>query len=113
MSRSEDAEETRRKMQQRISELQEQFGQAQQRLITVEKSRNRVQAEVEDARVDADRNNQYAQSLQKKQENFDKIIEDWKRKCDDLHGEFEASQREARNLNGEVIFLIYFQNSLR
>lgn len=108
LSKSEEAEETRRKMTSRVQELQEQLDQTHARIATVEKVRQRLQAELEDAQVDADRANQYAQQLEKKQKSFDKVIDEWKRKCDDLHIELESSQREARNLSTEVKFKLYF-----
>lgn len=102
LNKSEEAEETRRKMQARVQELQEQLDQTVARVATVDKVRQRLQSELEDAQVDADRANQYAQQLEKKQKSFDKVIDEWKRKCDDLHIELESSQREARNLSTEV-----------
>lgn len=86
----------------RIQELQEAVEAANQRVVAVEKSRQRAQAELEDAQVEADRANSYASAMEKKQKGFDKIVDDWKRKCDDLAAELDASQRENRNLSTEV-----------
>lgn len=49
--------------------------------------------------------NAYAQQLEKKQKGFDKVIDEWKRKCDDLHAELDACQREARNAATDVFRL--------
>jgi len=49
-----------------------------------------------------------ASQLEKKQKGFDKVVEEWKHKCDDIHAELDASQRENRNLSTEVPFLRYF-----
>jgi myosin heavy chain 6/7 len=46
-----------------------------------------------------------ANSLEKKQKGFDKIIDEWKRKCDSLAGELEASQRDTRNASTEAFRL--------
>ena len=42
------------------------------------------------------RANQIANSLEKKQKGFDKVIDEWKRKCEALVAEVEQSQRETR-----------------
>uniref|UniRef100_A0A914RNG0 Myosin tail domain-containing protein n=1 Tax=Parascaris equorum TaxID=6256 RepID=A0A914RNG0_PAREQ len=49
--------------------------------------------------------NSMANSLDKKQKGFDKIIEEWKRKCDSLVQELEASQRDTRNAATEAFRL--------
>ncbi len=46
-----------------------------------------------------------ASSLEKKQKGFDKIIDEWKRKCDSLVLELEASQRETRTVATEAFKL--------
>lgn len=46
--------------------------------------------------------NSYAQSLEKKQKGFDKVIDEWKKKCSDLAAELDNSQRDARNFSTEV-----------
>lgn len=41
-------------------------------------------------------------TLEKKQKAFDKIVEDWKKKTDDIQREVDAANRDARNTNTEV-----------
>ncbi len=125
MSRGDELEEAKRKLQARVTEMQEQLGAANQRVGSMEKGRMRLQAELEDSQVDADRvcgdfgpleeyrkknvrnfqANSWAQSLEKKQKGFDKITEEWKRKCDAVAAELDASQRDCRNLSTEVFKL--------
>lgn len=45
--------------------------------------------------------------LEKKQKGFDKIVEEWKHKCDDIHAELDASQRENRSLSTEVSLSLF------
>lgn len=45
--------------------------------------------------------------LEKKQKNFDKIIDEWKHKVDDLKSELEASQRDNRSLATEVLYCYF------
>lgn len=52
--------------------------------------------------MDVERAAAYAAALEKKQKAFDRIIEEWKKKCDDLSAELEAAQRDNRNLSTEL-----------
>ncbi|KAK5972438.1 MYOsin heavy chain structural protein, partial [Trichostrongylus colubriformis] len=96
MSRAEELEEARRKLANKVQEVQEQLESANQKISSLEKTRQRLVHELEDAQVDADRANAVASSLEKKQKGFDKIIEEWRRKCEALVQEVEASQRDTR-----------------
>ena len=44
-------------------------------------------------------------SLEKRQKGFDKIIDDWKTKCDRVAADLETSMRDSRNLSTEVFKL--------
>uniref|UniRef100_A0A0R3RFG9 Myosin head n=1 Tax=Elaeophora elaphi TaxID=1147741 RepID=A0A0R3RFG9_9BILA len=105
MSRSEEVEEARRKLQTKVQEMQEALDAANNRISSLEKARLRLAQELEDAQMDAEKANNFANSLDKKQKAFDKTIEEWKRKCDLLAQELEASQREIRNGATEVFRL--------
>lgn len=52
--------------------------------------------------VDVERTAAYAAALEKKQKTFDRIIEEWKKKTDDLAAELDAAQRDNRNLATEL-----------
>ncbi|VBB30087.1 unnamed protein product [Acanthocheilonema viteae] len=105
MNRSEELEEARQKLQAKVQEMQQALDAANNRINSLEKARLRLAHELEDAQMDADRANSFANSLEKKQKAFDKTIEEWKRKCDLLTQELEASQREARNGASEIFRL--------
>ncbi|VDK63901.1 unnamed protein product [Onchocerca ochengi] len=105
MSRSEKLEEARRKLQTKVQEMQEALDAANNRINSLEKTRLQLTHELEDAQMDADKANNFANSLDKKQKTFDKTIEEWKRKCDVITQELEASQRETRNGATEVFRL--------
>lgn len=102
INRAEELEDARRKLQSKLQEMQEQLEAANNRALAVEKAKQRVQQELEDAQVDADRANTLANSLDKKQKGFDKIVDEWKRKCDALAAELDASQRDTRNASTEM-----------
>jgi len=68
--------------------------------------------DLDDAQVDVERAAAYAAALEKKQKGFDKIIDDWRRKCDDMAAELDASQRDARNLATDLFKAKTIQDEL-
>ena len=46
-----------------------------------------------------------ASAMDKKQKQFDKLINEWKQKCEDITIELEASQKEARHYSTELFKL--------
>ena len=46
-----------------------------------------------------------ASAMDKKQKQFDKLINDWKQKCEDITVELEVSQKEARHYSTELFKL--------
>ncbi len=68
----------------------------------LEKTKQRLQVEVEDLMVDVEKANANAMSMEKRQKQFDKLIQEWKQKCEDISVELEMSQREARLYSSEL-----------
>lgn len=52
---------------------------------------------LDDAQVDVERANSLVSQIERKQKGFDQIINEWKKKTDDLSAELDAAQRDARN----------------
>jgi predicted nuclease with TOPRIM domain len=48
---------------------------------------------------------QDASAMDKKQKQFDKLINEWKQKCEDISTELETSQKEARHFSTELFKL--------
>ena len=46
-----------------------------------------------------------ASMMDKKQRQFDKLISEWKQKCEDISMELEASQKESRQYSTELFKL--------
>ncbi|CAD5223229.1 unnamed protein product [Bursaphelenchus okinawaensis] len=105
VTRAEEIEEAKRKMNQKLMEIQEEVEQANQRIASGDKARHRLQQELEDAQLDAERANTLAATLEKKQKNFDKVVDEWKLKCDALSNELEAAQRDQRAAQTEAFRL--------
>uniref|UniRef100_A0AC35UIR9 Myosin motor domain-containing protein n=1 Tax=Rhabditophanes sp. KR3021 TaxID=114890 RepID=A0AC35UIR9_9BILA len=102
MSRSEELEEAKRRLQAKVTEMTEALENAHQKIGSLEKNRGRLIQELEDAQVDGERANSIAASLEKKQKGFDRVIDEWKRKCDAISAELEVCQREFRNASTEA-----------
>lgn len=43
--------------------------------------------------------------MEKKQKQFDKLISEWKQKCEDISVELEHSQKESRSFSSELFKL--------
>ncbi|KAK6027930.1 myosin head, partial [Ostertagia ostertagi] len=102
---SDELEELKRKQMARVMDLQEALSAAQNKVISLEKAKARLLQDTEDARSDVDRHLTVIASLEKKQKAFDKIVEDWKRKVDDIQKEIDATTRDSRNTSTEVFKL--------
>uniref|UniRef100_A0A8C0DEB4 Myosin-16 n=1 Tax=Balaenoptera musculus TaxID=9771 RepID=A0A8C0DEB4_BALMU len=96
IQRTEELEETKRKLATRLQEAKETAEAAQARATSLEKNRQRLQAEVEDLTIDLEKANAAAAALDKRQRVFDKMLAEWQRKREELQAEADASQKECR-----------------
>ncbi|KAE9549706.1 hypothetical protein FO519_007082 [Halicephalobus sp. NKZ332] len=106
-------EEEKRHRINRKLELQDSLNEINNKLITVEKQNSRLMSEAEDARSDVERNRAVINQLEKKQNSFDKIIDEWKKQCDQLNIEIDRSQQEARRHAAEVYALQQASTSIQ
>ncbi|XP_041072615.1 myosin-1B-like [Carcharodon carcharias] len=102
IQRTEELEEAKRKLAQRLQEAEDQIEAVNSKCASLEKTKQRLQNEVEDLMIDVERANAAAAALDKKQKNFDKILADWKQKYEECQSELEASQKESRSLSTEL-----------
>ncbi|KAG7316964.1 hypothetical protein KOW79_019262 [Hemibagrus wyckioides] len=100
--KTEELEETKRKLTARLQEAEEAAEAAQARAASLEKVKQRLQGEVEDLTIDLEKSNAAAAALDKKQRTFDKMIAEWSQKCEELQLELENSQKECRSYMTEV-----------
>ena len=61
---------------------------------------------MEDLMIDVEKANSNASSMEKKQKQFDKLIGQWKEKCEMITKELEGTQVEARQYSTEVTYSI-------
>ena len=122
LARAEELEEAKRKLAGKLADAEEQVEMALNKCNALEKVKSRLQGEVEDLMVDVERSNASknlsrdspperrtllsdASAMDKKQKQFDKLINEWKEKCQDVTMELEASQKEARLYSTELFKL--------
>nr|XP_014342953.1 PREDICTED: myosin-7 isoform X2 [Latimeria chalumnae] len=103
--RTEELEEAKKKLAQRLQEAEEAVEAVNAKCSSLEKTKHRLQNEIEDLMVDLERSNAAAAALDKKQRNFDKILSEWKQKFEEAQSELESSQKEARSLSTELFKL--------
>uniref|UniRef100_A0A0K0FNS7 Myosin-2 (inferred by orthology to a C. elegans protein) n=1 Tax=Strongyloides venezuelensis TaxID=75913 RepID=A0A0K0FNS7_STRVS len=93
---AEEMEEIRRKQLAQITDLQAALDSAISKASVLEKTKQRLTADVEASRSDTDNFVSIINQLDKKQRAFDKICDEWRRRVDDLQNELDAAQRDAR-----------------
>uniref|UniRef100_A0A087XBW6 Myosin heavy chain 6 n=3 Tax=Poecilia TaxID=8080 RepID=A0A087XBW6_POEFO len=96
---------SRKKLAQRLQEAEEAVEAVNAKCSSLEKTKHRLQNEIEDLMVDVERSNAAAAALDKKQRNFDKVLSEWKQKYEESQSELESSQKEARSLSTELFKL--------
>uniref|UniRef100_A0AAQ5X2F9 Myosin motor domain-containing protein n=1 Tax=Amphiprion ocellaris TaxID=80972 RepID=A0AAQ5X2F9_AMPOC len=102
IQRTEELEEAKKKLAQRLQEAEEQIEAVNSKCASLEKTKQRLQSEVEDLMIDVERANGLAANLDKKQRNFDKVLAEWKQKYEEGQAELEGAQKEARTLSTEL-----------
>ncbi|TKS91616.1 Myosin-16 [Collichthys lucidus] len=100
--RTEELEETKRKLAVRLQEAEETAEAAQARAASLDKVKQRLQGEVEDLTIDLERSNAAAAALDKKQRVFDKMAAEWHQKNEELQLELDNSQKESRSYMTEL-----------
>lgn len=73
---------TRKKLVTRLQEAEESVEASNAKCSSLEKTKHRLQAEMEDLVIDLERSNAAAAALDKKQRNFDKVLFSLRKTCD-------------------------------
>merc|ERR1711970_1504639 len=102
VARAEELDAARLKLQARLDEAEQQIDALNFKNASLEKSKGRLESDLESLHVDCNRASAAAAAAEKKQKNFDKIISEWKIKVDDLALEYDNSQKEVRNYSTEL-----------
>merc|ERR1739844_210666 len=102
LGRVDELEMSRNKLMSRISEAEETVESLSVKIANGEKSKGRMQSDLEELSMDYERTHAAAIITENRGKNFDKVIGEWKAKADDVSAEVEASQKECRNYNSEL-----------
>ncbi|XP_055507873.1 myosin-16-like [Leucoraja erinacea] len=105
IQKTEELEETKRKLAARLQEAEEAAEAAQARAASLEKSKQRLTGEVEDLSIELEKSNAAAALLDKKQRSFDKMLSEWQQKYEEIQVELDSSQKECRSYVTEVFKL--------
>jgi len=102
LARIDELEGNRTKLVSRVSEAEETIDSLNAKIAATEKSKHRIDNELEDTQMEYERTHAAAIITEKRASNFDKVLGEWKAKADDLMAELEACRTEGRNYNSEA-----------
>ena len=101
VARAEELETARMKLAARLEEAESQIEQLNLKNLNLFKTKEKLTMDLEEITVIVERAEGQAAAAEKKQKNFDRVINEWKMKVDDLSGELDCSQKECRNYSTE------------
>merc|ERR1712106_497463 len=101
LGRIEELEGGKQKLAARVAEGEEHIDNLNTKISSSEKSKQRMDAELEELAMEYERTHAAAIITEKRGRNFDKVVGEWKAKADDLGAELDASHCECRNYNAE------------
>merc|ERR1719334_1419588 len=102
LPRIEELESNRSKLGSRVTEAEETIDSLNTKISATEKTKHRIECELEDIQLEYERTHAAAIITEKRAANFDKVLGEWKAKADDMMAELEACRTEGRNYNSEV-----------
>merc|ERR1711902_242 len=101
VARAEEIERDKAKVAGRLAEAEDTVTSLQEKIANLEKSKAGSKAELDDLTSETERFNTNATIIEKRGRNFDKVVNEWRLKAEDLQGEITASQTECRNYSSE------------
>merc|ERR1712212_1464461 len=105
LGRIDELEGNRSKLGSRVNESEETIDSLNAKIAATEKTKHRIEVELEDLQMEYERTHAAAIITEKRGKNFDKVMGEWKAKADDLMSELEACRCEGRNYSSEVFRL--------
>merc|ERR1712002_820509 len=101
VARAEEIERDKAKVSGRLAEAEDTINSLQEKIASLEKSKARNKAEIDDLTAECERLETNANILEKRGRNFDKVVNEWRLKAEDLQNEITGSQTECRNFSSE------------
>merc|ERR1739844_618583 len=105
LGRIDELESGKQKLTARLGEAEETIETLNQKVAGTEKTKHRLETELEDIQLEYERVHAAAIITERRGKNFDKVVGEWKAKADDIAAEVDASQKECRNYNSELFRL--------
>merc|ERR1712201_21728 len=105
LGRIDELEGGKAKLSSRVMEAEETIDSLNTKIAATEKSKHRLETELEEIAMEYERTHAAAVITEKRAHNFDKVVGEWKCKADDLMAELDACRSEARNYSSEVFRL--------
>merc|ERR1711962_1004669 len=101
VARCEEIEKDKAKVSGRLAEAEDTITSLQEKISSLEKAKARSKAEYDDLSSECERHNTNATIIEKRGRNFDKVVNEWRLKAEDLTNEIGNSQTECRNFSSE------------
>ena len=101
VARCEEIDRDKAKVAGRLAEAEDTISSLQEKIASLEKAKARAKAEFDDLSAEAERHNTNATIIEKRGRNFDKVVNEWRLKAEDLQNEITSSQTECRNFSSE------------
>merc|ERR1712079_617544 len=101
VARAEEIERDKAKVAGRLAEAEDTITSLQEKIANLEKSKERSKAELDDLTSETERFSTNAAIIEKRGRNFDKVVNEWKCKAEDLQNEIVSNQTESRNYSSE------------
>merc|ERR1719436_407294 len=101
VARCEEIDKDKAKVAGRLAEAEDTISSLQEKIASLEKAKARAKAEFDDLSSEAERHNTNATIIEKRGRNFDKVVNEWRLKAEDLQNEIVSSQTESRNFSSE------------
>merc|ERR1719350_2568668 len=105
LGRIDELEGNKSKLGARVNESEETIDSLNTKIAATEKTKHRIEMELEDLQMEYERTHAAAIITEKRGRNFDKVMGEWKTKADDMMAELEACRTEGRNYSSEVFRL--------
>merc|ERR1712242_385961 len=101
VARSEEIERDKAKVAGRLAEAEDTVTSLGEKIANLEKSKARAKAELDDLTAECERHLTNSTIIEKRGRNFDKVVNEWRLKAEDLQNEITGSQAECRNYSSE------------
>merc|ERR1711970_934716 len=102
VAKAEELEMTKMKLVARFTEAEGTLQNLNVKLAQVEKSKSKMQGELDDMVANLDQAQVLNAAMERKAKQFDKVIGEWKHKVDSLSFDLDCSQKETRNASSDL-----------